>query len=37
MTEKMCGMPGNDREKVQKVRDKEDVNRDKGAEDREKV
>ncbi len=27
MTEKMCGKPENDREKVRKVRDKEGVNR----------
>ncbi len=32
MTETMCGMPENDREKVRKVRDKEDVNRDKDPE-----
>jgi hypothetical protein len=32
MTEKMVGIPENDREKVEKARDKEGVNRDKDPE-----
>ncbi len=32
MTEKSCGKSENDRENVQKARDKEDVNRDKDPE-----